>query len=154
MSRSAGRRAQGFRAAFTLIELMIVVAIIAIIAAIAIPNLLRARLQSNEASAVENLRTISTAQISYHTAKGIYGTFEELATADPESGFLVKTWAQDVIKGGYRFAMDAVTDGDFVCYADPRVEGKSGNRFFRVDASGVIRYALGARPDETANPID
>ena len=68
---------------FTLIELMIVVAIIAIIAAIAIPNLLRSRIQSNESAAISNLRAINTAQVSYHTATGGYtATFDDLTTAE------------------------------------------------------------------------
>ena len=53
---------------FSLIELLIVVAIILIIAAIAIPNLLRARIAANEASAAQSMRTINTAEISYSTS--------------------------------------------------------------------------------------
>src|SRR5437660_5448442 len=53
---------------FSLIELLIVVAIILIIAAIAIPNLLRARIAANESGAVGNLRTLNTAEVSYITA--------------------------------------------------------------------------------------
>ncbi|HXY16125.1 MAG TPA: prepilin-type N-terminal cleavage/methylation domain-containing protein, partial [Terriglobales bacterium] len=52
---------------FSLIELLIVVAIILIIAAIAIPNLLRARIAANESSAVQSLRTINTAQVTYQS---------------------------------------------------------------------------------------
>ena len=55
---------------FSLIELLIVVAIILIIAAIAIPNLLRAKMAANEASAVGSLRTITTAEVSYSTTYG------------------------------------------------------------------------------------
>ncbi len=77
---------------FTLIELMIVVAIIAIIAAIAIPNLLAARLSANETSAVANMRTISSAQGQFQIAAkadvdgdgtGEYGMFRELCAAAP-----------------------------------------------------------------------
>src|SRR5271169_7154101 len=57
---------------FSLIELLIVVAIILIIAAIAIPNLLRARISANEASAVSSLRTINTACITYNSTYGTY----------------------------------------------------------------------------------
>src|SRR3954465_7463149 len=56
---------------FSLIELLIVVAIILIIAAIAIPNLLRSRMAANEASAVGSLRTINTAAVTYSTTYGI-----------------------------------------------------------------------------------
>ncbi|MGB6959444.1 MAG: prepilin-type N-terminal cleavage/methylation domain-containing protein, partial [Candidatus Acidiferrum sp.] len=56
---------------FSLIELLIVVAIILIIAAIAIPNLLRSRLAANEASAVSSLRTINTAEVTYNSTYGI-----------------------------------------------------------------------------------
>ena len=77
---------------FTLIELMIVVAIIAIIAAIALPNLLSARLSSNEASTIATLRNISSAQAQFQaTAKadedvdgmGEFGSFRELSGAIP-----------------------------------------------------------------------
>ena len=81
---------------FTLIELMIVVAIIAIIAAIAIPNLLRARLSANEASAIAALRTISSGQETFRSAiskdqdtdgMGEYGNLKELAgITTPASG--------------------------------------------------------------------
>ena len=59
---------------FSLIELLIVVAIILIIAAIAIPNLLRARIAANEASAVASLRTMNTASITYNSTYGNYPT--------------------------------------------------------------------------------
>src|SRR4051812_10958992 len=62
-ARRAARRQRGF----SLIELLIVVAIILIIAAIAIPNFMRARMSANEAAAVHSLRTVTTAQITYGT---------------------------------------------------------------------------------------
>src|ERR1700736_1400683 len=67
---------------FSLIELLIVVAIILIIAAIAIPNLLRARIAANESSAVASIRTLNTAQISYNSAfptVGFAGTLGALS---------------------------------------------------------------------------
>src|ERR1700740_203427 len=59
---------------FSLIELLIVVAIILIIAAIAIPNLLRAKIAANQSSAVGSLRTLNTACIAFSTSYGIYPT--------------------------------------------------------------------------------
>ena len=66
---------------FSLIELLIVVAIILIIAAIAIPNLLRSKMAANEASAVGSLRTINTAQVTYSSTYGVgYGSLANLST--------------------------------------------------------------------------
>src|SRR5947209_5959560 len=59
---------------FSLIELLIVVAIILIIAAIAIPNLLRARIAANESSAASGIRTINTAEVSYFSTYNTYST--------------------------------------------------------------------------------
>src|SRR5690242_10532332 len=68
---------------FSLIELLIVVAIILIIAAIAIPNLLRARIAANESSAVSSLRTINTAQVSYTTSYPTVGYAASLGALGP-----------------------------------------------------------------------
>ena len=77
---------------FTLIELMIVVAIIAIIAAIAIPNLLRSRMQSNESAAIGNIRTICGAQVAFNSANNAYSAdFASLTGATPP--FLDGDWS-------------------------------------------------------------
>jgi type IV pilus assembly protein PilA len=68
---------------FSLIELLIVVAIILIIAAIAIPNLLRARISANESSAAASVRTISTAEVTYQTSYPTVGYATALATLGP-----------------------------------------------------------------------
>lgn len=137
------------KAGFTLIELMIVVAIIAIIAAIAIPNLLRSRLQSNESSAISNLRAIGGAEVAYHAANTAYALdFASLTTATPP--FLDGDWAG--AKNGYLF----VIGGDANCYtvnANPEVPGTTGNRYFFTDCSGVIRYNTAGAADATSTPI-
>ncbi|HUJ40836.1 MAG TPA: prepilin-type N-terminal cleavage/methylation domain-containing protein, partial [Candidatus Acidoferrales bacterium] len=86
---------------FSLIELLIVVAIILIIAAIAIPNLLRSRMAANEASAVGSLRTINTACVTYSTTYGI--GFPGALTSLGTSGGVSSTGAQlidNVLAGG------------------------------------------------------
>jgi type IV pilus assembly protein PilA len=124
---------------FTLIELMIVVAIIAIIAAIAIPNLLRSRLQSNEAAAIGNLKTLVASQTAYNAANGLYtGDWGELTTAaDGGPAFLDVDLS--VPTQGYEYALAEADDGNnFTCLATPETEN-TGIRIFFVDASGVIR---------------
>lgn len=157
---------------FTLIELMIVVAIIAIIAAIAIPNLLRARLQSNEASAIGNLKTVVGAQTAYAAAERGYSTtaaFVDLMSAD--AGGTVPAgqpaYLDIVLTGtvqGYDYALGASNTGvevdppggvftDFAATASPATPGTTGVRYFYVDASGVIRFDTAGVPDETSDPI-
>ena len=70
---------------FSLIELLIVVAIILIIAAIAIPNLLRARIAANESSAAASIRTIDTAELSYQNAYPAVGYSATIATGTGEA---------------------------------------------------------------------
>ena len=134
---------------FTLIELMIVVAIIAIIAAIAIPNLLRSRMQSNESSAIGNLRTVMGAEVAYHAANSNYAvTFAELTGATPP--YLDGDWTK--AKSGYNFTMGGAAT-NFTCNGDPVTPGTTGNRQFFTDASGVIRYATGAAATAASTPI-
>ena len=134
---------------FTLIELMIVVAIIAIIAAIAIPNLLRSRMQSNESSAIGNLRTIVGAEVAYHAANSTYtASFTDLTGATPS--YLEGDWA--VTKSGYNFVLGG-TAANFNANANAEEYGVTGNRGFFTDASGVIRFAQGADADVTGTPI-
>lgn len=152
---------------FTLIELMIVVAIIAIIAAIAIPSLMRSRMQANEANALGSLRAITTGQISYQSAAyspgfGGVGNFGSLAELeDPDGlgtgGFIDATLAGGS-KQGYDFDLDT-TDGapgappTFECNADPQVPGQTGNRFFFVDQTGVIRFENGGQASAGSDPV-
>ncbi len=131
---------------FSLIELLIVVAIILIIAAIAIPNLIKSKMAANESSAVGSLRTITTANIAYSTAcptVGFSASLAELnagATCTPASGEIDNTLSTGK-KSGYNFTYTAgggspVTQ--FTTLADPQ-STSSGTRHFYVDESGVIR---------------
>ena len=137
---------------FTLIELMIVVAIIAIIAAIAIPNLLRSRIQSNESAAIGNLRTVLGAENAYNSAKGVYGSFASLTTGSTPP-FLDGTWPG--AKSGYTFAEIALTNSNnsFSCSATPVGQDTTGSRGFFVDESGVIRAGAGGSASASGTPI-
>ena len=102
---------------FSLIELLIVVAIILIIAAIAIPNLLRARIAANESSAVSSVRTINTSQVAYQTAypaTGFAGTIAALGpggstctTPASNNACLIDNVLAGGTKSGYTFAVTA-----------------------------------------------
>src|SRR5499427_5876297 len=98
---------------FSLIELLIVVAIILIIAAIAIPNLLRARIAANEASAVASVRTINTAEITYNSTYPTQGYAANLAALGPNANpcdpsstnaCLIDSQLATGVKSGYNFA--------------------------------------------------
>ena len=133
---------------FSLIELLIVVAIIGIIAAIAVPNLLSSRRAANEGSAQSSIRTIHSAEATYQatTGNGNYGDIAALLAqklVDPVLGTTKKS--------GYNFAAVAVAaDADdlakFHATADPIVDSgvsQSGTRNFCIAEDGVMRGAVG-----------
>ncbi len=149
-------------AGFTLIELMIVVAIIAIIAAIAIPNLLRSRMAANESSAIGSMRTISTGEASFQAAgfevieaSGVarYGTLAELENPPGDAPGFIDEVLGSGGKQGYLFTVTLGDEGGFptyTCIAEPQMAGRSGVRTFFVDESGVIRH----QPDGTAPSVE
>jgi prepilin-type N-terminal cleavage/methylation domain-containing protein len=138
---------------FSLIELLIVVAIILIIAAIAIPNLLRSRIAANEASAVGSIRTINTAEITYastYPSVGFASTLAKMgppagtAAADSNTAGLVDNVLAAGTKSGYTFAIGGTSGTPVVVYnstAVPVSVGQTGQRAFCSDQSGVIKYA-------------
>ena len=145
---------------FILIELLIVVAIILIIAAIAIPNLLRSRMAANEASAVGSVRTIVTSEVTFNSTWGI-GYATNLATLGGATPCTATSLAACLIdpvltagqKSGYTFLAPggAAVNGivqTFAVSAVPQVLGSTGQRTFCSDESGVLRYdpAGGAGP--------
>ena len=128
---------------FTLIELMIVVEIIAILAAIALPNYIRTRIQANEASAVASLRVILDAETNYNTQYYVYATdMASLTNEDPP--FLTGgDWVAP--KNGYTFRIE----GDplnFIAYATPVEFNVTGWHGFLIDQTGAIRYEVGQEP--------
>ncbi len=140
---------------FTLIELLIVVAIILILAAIAIPNLIQSRMTANEASAVQTLRDINTAQSVYSVQFGA-GFSPDLpslggtsGTASPSNALLIPdpVALPPNTKDGFKFSYAVTannwplgTPSSYTVNADPITPGSTGRRWFFTDESMVIRY--------------
>jgi len=147
---------------FSLIELLIVVAIILIIAAISIPNLLRSRMAANEASAVGSMRAINTACIAYSTTFGGFpSSLSSLGTsgaASSTSADLIDNVLASGSKTGYSFTYTAgaVAGGVISVYeltASPIVAGQTGQRYFFTDQSAVIRFNVSALATVSDAPL-
>jgi type IV pilus assembly protein PilA len=137
---------------FSLIELLIVVAIILIIAAIAIPNLLKSKMAANESSAVGSVRTINTGEVTYAAGcpnLGYSASLPELnsgALCASGTGIIDNVLATGS-KSGYTFTYTSVPDATtlrntYTITAVPGVIGTTGQRGFGSDQSGVVRYTL------------
>jgi prepilin-type N-terminal cleavage/methylation domain-containing protein len=156
--RTKGKIEMRKKKGFSLIELLIVVAIILIIAAIAIPNLLRARMAANEASAVGSTRTLNTAEISYNSTFPAAGFSTSLAnlggTASPcvastASACLIDSVLSSGTKAGYSFAVGAgSTTGtpqpSYSVIATPVIPNQTGTRYFCSFEDAVVRAQTSA----------
>jgi type IV pilus assembly protein PilA len=145
-----GDRATRKERGFSLIELLIVVAIILIIAAIAIPNLVKARLAANEASAASSVRSIGTAEVAYAATYTVgYGTLANLGGAVPCTSNVATSCLLDPVlsagtKSGYVITAAPIGGGAvaFVAAAVPINVGITGQRTFCNDETGVIRFDI------------
>ena len=136
---------------FTLIELMIVVSIIAIIAAIAIPSLLAARISGNEASAISSLRTLSTVQEQFRTRFGAYAA----VLTDLSANNYIDNVLGAGAKSGYAFTgLTATGNTLWQINANPATPGTTGDRGFFVDQTGVIRFVTSGTAGAGSPPID
>src|SRR5208283_3867139 len=144
----AMRRSKGF----SLIELLIVVAIILIIAAIAVPSFLRSRIVANESAAVASIRTLNTAQIAYNSAYPTVGYASTLTVLggtsclppSSTSACLIDTVLAGGQRSGYNFTLTNVTGtpaGTYNAIAAPILWNYSGMRYFCSFADAVVRFS-------------
>jgi type IV pilus assembly protein PilA len=147
------------QAGFSVIELLIVVAIILIIAAIAIPNLIASRERANEAAAVEALRTLSSSEAAYNVtygpANGYAGTLAALGPGDGTGCNQAQACLVDAqlgcsnppcLRGAYNFYMKADPGSapfqDYAFTATPLTWNISGVKNFCATEDGIIRYQV------------
>jgi prepilin-type N-terminal cleavage/methylation domain-containing protein len=153
--RDTSRRGNG--QGFSLIELLIVIAIILLIAAIAIPNLLRAKIAANEASATDSVRQIATAQVAYAAAYPTIGYSANLSSlGGPSTGCAPSSTTACFIdsvlssgsKSGYQVFSAGFASGGlnttFVASSAPSTFNVTGLRLFCIVTDGVLRINMGA----------
>jgi len=158
---------------FTLVEIMIVVAIIALLAAIAIPNVLRGRTSANESASVGNLRALVSSLEMYRSVNNDYPLTEEwvaemYTTPTPDygppsfnhvmDGTACPSAATSSCSQGYRYTYTSAAGVTYTISAIPDVINNTGTRSFFTDESGVIRHCTGltatvADPSIDAPPI-
>jgi type IV pilus assembly protein PilA len=152
---------------FSLIELLIVVAIILIIAAIAIPNLLRSKMSAADSAAASTLRTLNTAQVTFATAYPQVGYASSFILLGPNAtpgtcnaagaclidNVLAATALGPNAKGGYQYSMVVTTStgtppvtGDYGLTANPVVLNSTGTKVYCTTSDAVIRQQIAAPP--------
>jgi type IV pilus assembly protein PilA len=151
---------------FSLIELLIVVAIILIIAAIAIPNLLRSRIAANQASAVGSLRTLNSAEVSYSSTYNVGFSYSLAYLAPDPTGNNPTSTAAGLIdsvlasgtKSGYSFtyspgASDSTGRIQTYSFTSIPITSSTGTNYYYTDQSGVIRQNSTTTAAATDSPI-
>lgn len=141
---------------FSLVELLIVVAVVLILTAIAVPQLLRAKIAANESSAVASVRSLHTAELEYAQLYPTIGFADDLSKLGPPMGgaspsslhanlldFLLGCAAQPCLKTGYKFSVDQISGtpvDSFRVIAVPSTPGSTGIRGFCGAQQGVISF--------------
>jgi len=157
---------------FSLVELLIVVAVILTIAAIAIPNLMRSRIAANQASAVGSLHVLNTAEATYSSTYGGYSpTLGYLGPPDPGSNPVPSAAGliDDILSGGSPGATESSKSGytftyspgvtqagkiySYTILAAPNEVGKTGYNFYYTDQVGVIRENTTTEAGSTDSPL-
>ena len=135
---------------FSLIELLIVVAVIGIIAALSIPNFMQSKAAANEKVAIVYMRSWTAAQELYHTRFGVYADADnQLANAGLIDGH------DPADSHGYSFSNDNGSNSLYTWWgtSNPDVPGQTGSRWFYIDHTGVIRWSPTGNADSSSPPL-
>lgn len=142
---------------FSLIELLVVVAIILVLLSVAIPQIQTARLSSQETMVVREVQTIAQAQVQYQSQFGKYAaTLGELGppvsgASGPGAAQLIPASLASGEKNGYVFLLAASAAG-FRINANPKVFGGTGRRTFFLDENGIVHQNWGSEPASASSP--
>lgn len=140
---------------FTLIEIMIIVAVIMLLAALTINSYRRIRLNANESAATNHLRIIANGLLMYHTNNNPHTYPENLSSLG--SSVIALAYIDSVLasgeKQGYGFNYSRVDSESYQLNADPLFPGKSGERYFYMDETGVIRFSRAGTADDDDEAI-
>jgi prepilin-type N-terminal cleavage/methylation domain-containing protein len=125
---------------FSLVELLVVVAVIGIISAVAIPNLMASRRAANEANAISAMRTISTAEVNYWFTfgGGSYGSLEQLASERIIDLKLANATDAATARSGYIYGVHLINGGASYIAGSAPITASTGSRNFSCDQPGVI----------------
>lgn len=132
---------------FTLVEIMIVIAIIIVLAFISVPNLLRSNVNANETSTIANLRNLYGAFVMYYGANN--RTYPEQLS--DMAGYINPALVNGE-KSGYSFNYVRDSSDEFHINADPLTPGRTGARYFYMDETSIIRYNTSGEAGEDDPP--
>jgi type II secretory pathway pseudopilin PulG len=134
---------------------MVVVGIIMILALLVVPNVLRARIDSNEAAAIANLKSLyNVLQLYYMQNNNRYPqALTDLIPPNSNPGYIDSELANGS-KLGYLYEYTYIDEDSFYINANPKSPGKTGNRYFYLDESGIIRQSLEGEADENSPPVE
>lgn len=138
---------------FSLIELLIVVAMIGVITSIAVPSYINSRRGARESAAISNVRTLISAEGAYIATTGGYTQYASISTLS-SLNLLESTFVNNGgVKDGYLFVLTQPDVTSYTITADPQTADASVMRYFYADQSGVIRQNTGAAATASSVPV-
>ncbi len=144
------QQAKFFPKGFTLVEIMVTVSIILVLAVLVVPNILRARINSNEVTTISNLSSLgkSIQQYFMNNDYKYPQTFDALVSPNSNPPYIDRDFI-DSAKSGYLYTYEYQDDDNFRLLASPKTPGKTGVRYFYLDETGIIRAKEGGPASES-----